>query len=153
MTVRACIEKGGSSNQIIDDEASGEEQEPVKEGDLLDRLSIFGQITEQIILGLDSLNQKKQESNIKYYRKTLSNLLDKLFHPVEEEEEGNEKRGEGDPMGSNQRSLLNVMKKMLYKRDSTYQEVDKNSQSHKSFINLINSHELFKELKSSKARQ
>ena len=25
MTVRACIEKGGSSNQIIDDEASGEE--------------------------------------------------------------------------------------------------------------------------------
>ena len=46
MTVRACIEKGGSSNQIIDDEASGEEQEPVKEGDLLDRLSIFGQITE-----------------------------------------------------------------------------------------------------------
>ena len=94
---------------------------------MLDRLSIFGQITEEIILGLDSLNQKKQESNIKYYRKTLSNLLDKLFHPVEEEEEGNEKRGESDPMGSNQRSLLNVMKKMLYKRDSTYQEVDKNS--------------------------
>ena len=51
-------------------------------------------------------------------------------------------------MGNNQKSLLNVMKKMLYKRDQIYQEVDRNSQSYKSFINLLNSHELFKELKS-----
>ena len=77
----------------------------------------------------------------------MTNLLDKLFHPADDEEEGIDKKGD-DVMGNNQKSLLNVMKKMLYKRDQIYQEVDRNSQSYKSFINLLNSHELFKELKS-----
>lgn len=146
MTIRACIEKGGVT-PFIDEQLYGQEQEENSESEVLDKLSIFGPITEQIVLGLDSLNQKKQESNIKYYRKTLTNLLDKLFHPADDEEEGIDRKGD-DMMGNNQKSLLNVMKKMLYKRDQIYQEVDRNSQSYKSFINLLNSHELFKELKS-----
>ena len=55
-------------------------------------------------------------------------------------------------IGNNQKSLLNVMKKELFKRDSTYQEVDQKCQSFKSFNNLMNSNQFFSEFKSNKRR-
>jgi len=45
--------------------------------------------------------------------------LDKLFHLEDDEDDLHEEKREADKMiiGSNQKSLLNVMKKELFRRD------------------------------------
>ena len=51
-------------------------------------------------------------------------MLDKLFHPEDDEDDLNDERRDVDKMGSNQKSLLNSMKREIAKRDPTYTEVD-----------------------------
>ena len=82
----------------------------------------FRRITDSIVTSLDAFISKGQLSNSKYYKKTLTNLLDKLFQLEDDEDDLHEEKREADKMiiGNNHKSLLNVMKKELFKRDSTY---------------------------------
>ena len=110
----------------------------------MNKLEVFRGITEAIVNGLSSNEREKdQKSNTKYYTKTLSNLLDKLFHYQDEDDDEvkEDRRMElvERIIGNNQKSTLNHMKKVLVKRDSIYQEDDQNHcQSYKAFNNLIN---------------
>ena len=93
------------------------------------KLDVFKQITDAIVTGLSSNEREKdQKSNTKYYTKTLSNLLDKLFHYQDDDDDEvkEDRRLEliEKIMGNNQKSTLNHMKKVLVKRDSIYQEDD-----------------------------
>ena len=94
----------------------------------MNKLEVFREITEAIVNGLSSNEREKdQKSNTKYYTKTLSNLLDKLFHYQDEDDEVKEDRRMElveRIIGNNQKSTLNHMKKVLVKRDSIYQEDD-----------------------------
>ena len=94
---------------------------------MLNKLIVFKTITDQVVTGLSKC-QRNKESNTKYYTKTLSNLLDKLFHQEDDDDDNiNEDRRlelVEKIIGNNQKSLLNHMKKLLSKRDSVYQEDD-----------------------------
>ena len=123
ITIQTCIKKGDEDREIhFEDEF---EQEGTRRSQqVLQKLAVFRTITDSIVSSLDPFVSKSQQSNSKYYKKTLTNLLDKLFHPEDDEDDLNDERRDVDKMGSNQKSLLNSMKREIAKRDPTYTEVD-----------------------------
>ena len=56
------------------------------EGQVLNKLDVFKQITDQVVVGLSNC-QISKETNTKYYTRTLSNLLDKLFHQEDDDDD------------------------------------------------------------------
>mmetsp|Transcript_1880 Transcript_1880/g.2828 ORF Transcript_1880/g.2828 Transcript_1880/m.2828 type:complete len:135 (+) Transcript_1880:296-700(+) len=103
---------------------------------------------------LDKLVSNKYEKNHQYYKSTLEKLISRLL--IKEEEEG----GDGDDavnvnhdanLAANRNQLLDKVKKELLHRGQ-YQEVDQKCQSFKSFINLMETNQLFKELRTDPSR-
>ena len=78
-----------------------------------------------MIDNLDLFKSKEQDSNDKYYTNTLTNLLDKLFHPEEDEDDANDVKRDINKMNmiEGQSGMLKQMKKQIFEVPS-YVDVD-----------------------------
>ena len=71
----------------MDDDYGQEIAAPKGKRQVLNKLAVFKGVTEGIISILDQFIHKAQLSNAKYFKKTLNNLLDKLFQLEDEDDE------------------------------------------------------------------
>lgn len=87
----------------------------------------------------------------RYYKNTLEKLINRLF--IKEEEDGVDgdepdlRQNPTNNLLTHKNQLLEKVKQQLLLRGQ-YQEVDQKCQSFKSFINLMETNQLFKELRS-----
>ena len=72
---------------------------------------------------LNNFTSRSQNHNSVYYKKTLKNLLNKLFHQGDEDDEEIDMidKSENDKLtDAKSNSLLNQMKSKLFERDPSY---------------------------------
>ena len=109
-------------------------------------------IVTDIVNSLDkAFDDQDLKSVSKEYEKTLNNVLSRFAVASREDEDYGEFGGKpyNQNTGNNPSSLLNKMKKQLIKRGQ-YQDIDQKCQSSRTFNDLMNSNQLFKELRGEK---